>query len=359
MAETLDAATTAAFTTIPEVDLARWRGSDADRAALAARVRQVCHEVGFFQLVGHGVPHDFRARYFESLQAFFALPEGVKAGIDKVRSRHFRGWERVGAELTDNRVDFREQLDVSTENPAYPPDVVPPALRLDGPNQWLPDDVLPGFHRIVLELFDRLGAVAWELMEVLSVGLGLPADHLRNVFGERPLSLAKLISYPPTPPGEAGVNAHHDAGFLTLLMQHGVGGLQVENPDGDWIDVPPRDDAFVVNLGEMLQRMTGNYFVATTHRVIASEARFSSGYFHGPDLRTALDPLPLSPTFATAVAASPHHAGAGFMAKRHELLAGEGGTRSSSADTYGQQLWNYYQRSYPANVRAHYPELAE
>ena len=107
---------------------------------------------------------------------------------------------------------------------------MPPYLRLDGPNQWLPDDVLPGFRRAVDELFDRLGAVAFELMEVLSVGLGLAPDHLRDVFGERPLSFAKLISYPPTPPGEAGVNAHHDAGFLTLLMQHGVGGLQVAEP---------------------------------------------------------------------------------------------------------------------------------
>jgi isopenicillin N synthase-like dioxygenase len=139
-------------------------------------------------------------------------------------------------------------------------------------------------------------------------------------------------------------------------MQHGVPGLQVENPDGDWIDVPPRDDALVVNLGEMLQRMTGNYFVATTHRVIATEARFSSGYFHGPDLRTPLEPLPLAPEFVAAVAASPRHAAAGFMAKREELLAGESGTRSTSADTYGQQLWNYYQRSYPENMRIHHPD---
>ena len=71
--------------------------------------------------------------------------------------------------------------------------------------------------------------------------------------------------------------------------------------------------------------MTGNYFVATTHRVIAAEPRFSSGYFHGPDLRTPLEPLPLAPEFAAAVAASPRHAGAGFMAKRHELVAGQGG----------------------------------
>ena len=158
--------------------------------------------------------------------------------------------------------------------------------------------MLPGFHGAVEEFFARMGRVADELMEVLCVGLGLAPRHLHDVFGERPLSFAKLISYPPTPPGEAGVNAHHDAGFLTLLLQHGVGGLQVLNPAGDWIDVPPRDDAFVVNLGEMLQEMTGNYFVATTHRVIADRARFSSGYFHGPDLRTRLDPLPLGPEFA-------------------------------------------------------------
>jgi isopenicillin N synthase-like dioxygenase len=342
------------FTEIPEVDLSR-----ADRAAHADEVRQICHEIGFFQLVGHGVPDGFRTRYFDLLRAFFELPDDVKAEIDKVRSPHFRGWERVGAELTDNRTDYREQLDVSTENPPYPPGAVPPYLRLDGPNQWLPDDVLPGFRTAVQELFARMSAVSLALMEVLSAGLGLEPYHLRRVFGERPHSLAKLIRYPPTPPGEAGVNAHHDAGFLTLLMQHGVGGLQVENPDGDWIDVPPRDDAFVVNLGEMLQQMTGKYFVATTHRVIATEPRLSSGYFHGPDLRTPLERLPLGAGFAAAVAASAHHAGAGFMAKRTELLAGERGTSSTSADTYGQQLWNYYQRSYPANVRAHYPDLAE
>jgi isopenicillin N synthase-like dioxygenase len=348
-----------AFTTIPEVDLRRWDGGAGERSALAVEVRDICHEVGFFQLVGHGVPAGFLARYFDLLQSFFELPEGVKAEIDKVRSPHFRGWERVGAELTDNRIDHREQLDVSTENAPYPPDATPAYLRLDGPNQWLPDPVLPGFHRAVDEFFTRLGAVAERLMEVLSVGLGLTERHLHEVFGERPLSFAKLISYPPTPPGEAGVNAHHDAGFLTLLLQHGVGGLQVLNPAGDWIDVRPRDDAFVVNLGEMLQRMTGNYFVATTHRVIATEPRFSSAYFHGPDLRTVLDPLELDPSFAAAVAASARHAQAGYMAKRHELTAGQGGTSSTSADTYGQQLWNYYQRSYPANVRAHYPDLAE
>ena len=138
-----------AFTSIPVVDLSRWRGTATEREALAADVRTVCHDVGFFHLVGHDVPATFVDAYFDALQRFFALPESDKALIDKRRSRHFRGWERVGAELTNNRPDYREQLDVSTENPPYPADIEPRYLRLDGPNQWLPEAVLPGFRALV------------------------------------------------------------------------------------------------------------------------------------------------------------------------------------------------------------------
>jgi isopenicillin N synthase-like dioxygenase len=345
------------FSDIPTVSLREWRAPSGDREAFASKLTTICHEVGFFYLVDHGVEQSFVERYFALMADFFALPTEVKATIDKRLSPHFRGWERVGAELTDNRPDYREQLDVSTEHPPYGLDAQPPYLRLDGLNQWLPEDVLPGFRAGVGEFFARMGAVADQLMEAMSTGLGLNHDHLRVLFGERPQSFVKLINYPPTPVGEAGVNAHHDAGFLTLLVQHGVGGLQAQNPDGRWIDVPPVPGAFVVNLGEMLQAMTGNYFVATTHRVIAHEARLSSGYFHGPDLRTTLAPLPLDPRFAAAVAASPRHASAGFMAKRDELLDGHDVTGGTSAEVYGQQLWNYYVRSYPDNVRAHYPNL--
>lgn len=292
--------------------------------------------------------------YFRQLEQFFALPEATKAQIDKRNSAHFRGWERVGAELTNNRVDHREQLDVSTEHSPHPADAEPAYLRLDGPNQWLPEHELPGFHAVD-EFFAHMGAVAWELMEVMSVGLGLPRHHLRERFGERPLSFVKLISYPRTPPGEAGVNAHNDAGFLTLLLQHGVGGLQALAPDGEWLDIDPPPGAIIVNIGEMLQAMTGNYFVACTHRVIATEPRFSSAYFHGPDLRTSLAPLALPARFAEAVANSPRHRSAGFMAKRDELLDGRDDIASESAAVFGQQMWNYYVRSYPDVVEKHYP----
>jgi isopenicillin N synthase-like dioxygenase len=346
----------AAFTTIPSVSLDHWRraADGPHRQRFADELLRIGHEIGFLHLVDHGIEQAWIDRYFAVLESFFALPDDVKAGIDKAESPHFRGWERVGAETTDGRVDHREQLDVSVEHPARPLDVEPAYLRLDGPNQWLPDDVLPGFRSLVEEFFVRMGALADELMEILAIGLGLPSDTFRVRFGERPLSFVKLIRYPASPPGEAGVNGHHDAGFLTILLQHRVGGLQVQNPDGEWIDVPPTPGAFVVNLGEMLQSMTGNYLVATTHRVIAAQQRFSSAYFHGPDLRASLAPLELDSRFRDAVAASPRHRDAGFMATRDQLLEGRRGTIAASAPVYGEQLWNYYVRSYPQNVERHH-----
>ncbi|MFM9134971.1 MAG: isopenicillin N synthase family dioxygenase [bacterium] len=344
------------FSEIPVVSLRSWRGTRAERQDVADALVRACHEVGFFLLVDHGIDQRLIDRYFAALEQFFALPIEAKELMAKANSRHFRGWEAIGAELTNNRVDYREQIDLSSEHAARDADVWPPYLRLDGPNQWLPDEMLPGFREVVTEYFAQLSALAGEVMSVLALGLRLPPETFTERFGERPLSFMKLISYPPTPEGQAGVNGHHDAGFLTLLMQHGVGGLQVENQRGEWIDVPPTDDAFVVNLGEMLQSMTGNYLVATNHRVIAPAQRYSSAYFHGPDLRGSLAPLALDEEFVAAVEASPRHRKAGFMARREQLLDGEEGLSGHSVSVFGEQMWNYYVRSYPDLVRAHYPE---
>ena len=272
------------FTEIPIVDLAHLDGGDGN-AALVDEVREICHEVGFFVVVNHGVEPDLVQAVFDSMRTFFALPEPDKRLIDKRASRHFRGWEPVGAESTNNRPDIREQIDLWSEWPARAADAEPPYLRLLGPNQWLPDDVLPGHRELVLRWFLELGALADRLLTILSSGLGLAPDHLAKYFGDQPMSLTKLISYPPTPPGGAGVNAHHDTGFLTVLAAGTTPGLQVENTSGEWIDVPVVPDSFVINLGEMLQAITGNYFVATAHRVITSEPRLSAGLLPRPVAR--------------------------------------------------------------------------
>ena len=331
------------------------RGAPAERARLADDLRQICHEIGFFVATNHGVKPEFVDRVFDMMSRFFALPTEQKALIDKRESRHFRGWETEGAEYTNNRPDIREQIDLWTEWPPAAADSEPAYRRLLGPNQWLSDEVLDGYRDISLEWFARLGALADEILGLLSLSLGLDDGYMKQFFGNQPMSLTKFIRYPPTPAGHAGVNAHHDAGFLTVLAPGSTPGLQVQTPGGDWIDVPIVANGLVINLGEMLQGMTGNYFVATPHRVITNDARLSAGYFHGPSLDVALDPLPLAPRFAHAVAASPRHAAAGFMAQSDETQAGVGDMQSPyKPAVYGEQLWNYFARSYPENMARHY-----
>lgn len=344
------------FDAIPIISMAPWTGGDPEERAKAAdEVQRVCHEIGFFLLVDHGIPDAFVDRVFAMMHELFGLPLEQKLLIDKKRSPHFRGWEPVGAEFTNNRPDVREQVDLWTEHPPRPPELEPLYQRLLGPNQWLPEDVLPGYRDLCDEWFTRMGGVATEVLGMLSLGLGLGEHHLDTLFGDEEMSLTKFIRYPPTPDGAAGVNAHRDAAFLTVLCPGPTPGLQVQNHAGDWIPVPSVPGSFVINLGEMLQGITGNYLVATPHRVVTDEERYSAAYFHGPSLDTPLDLLPLDPRFAEAVAASPYHATAGFMGRRQENEAGVADMASSyKAATYGEQLWNYFCRSYPENVRAHY-----
>ena len=269
------------------------------------------------------------------MRTFFALPEADKLRIDKRNSRHFEGGNRSGP---SRPTTVRTSASRSICGPSGPPrdgDVEPPYLRLLGPNQWLPDAVLPGHRELILAWFRELGVLADRLLRLLSEALGLTPDHLSNYFGDEPMSLTKLISYPPTPAGGAGVNAHHDTGFLTVLAAGTTPGLQAENTDGDWIDVPVVPDSFVINLGEIMQAITGNYFVATPHRVITAEPRLSAGYFHGPSLDTRLDPLPLDSRFAEAVAVSPRHRDAGLHGRSRRDRGGR--RRHAQHETTGHR----------------------
>lgn len=319
---------------IPVIDLSRWH---TDREALVEQLRAACHDVGFLYLVGHGIPQDLIDEYFTAMGVFFALPEERKASIDKALSPHFRGWERAGAELTAGAVDHREQLDLATEHPVRPEPVANDYLRLDGPNQWPAEQDAPGLRTLTETLVAHLDRVGDVLLRALPLGLGLPENILVDRFGDRRFSLLKLVSYPPTPPGGAGVNAHADQGFVTLLLQHDVPGLQVRLA-GEWVPVDPPAGALIVNLGELLQAMTAGYFIATEHRAIAPRHRLSSAYFLGPELTTRLDPLPLDPRMLAEVDPS-----------RAVWMAG------ARSDTFGQSLWSYYARSYPQNMASHHP----
>ena len=321
-------------TTLPEVDLRHPAGQ------LRERLREAAHDVGFFYLTGHGVSGGLTDRMLAAARRLFALPQADKDAVAMVRSPHFRGYTRLGGELTGGEVDWREQIDIGPER--APADMEagagqPDYLWLQGPNQWpagLPE--LPG---IIAEWDAALGAVARSLLRHWAASLGSPPEVFDAAFAETPATLIKVVRYPATTAGSQGVGAHRDSGVLTLLLaEPGSEGLQVRagRGGGDWIDVPVRDGAFIVNIGELLELATGGYLRATEHRVNLRHAadRISVPYFFNPRLDAQLPTLSLPPE-----------------------LAARAGRRVDPSDqifsVYGRNAWKSRLRAHPDVAAAH------
>ena len=291
------------MTALPVLDLAGFAADPAsdDGRAFVDALHDVCHTESFFYLAGHGVPRALEDALVAASLEFFALPVADRLAIENVRSPQFRGYTRDGGEYTAGRADRREQLDIGPEDPA--PDLGPddPAwLRLRGPNLWPP--ALPALRPAVEPWLERMQAVGTTVMRGLALALGQPRDHFDPIVRPRPEFRLKIIRYPAAQAADddQGLGAHRDAGFLSMILQDDVGGLQVQRA-GAWVDVPRIEGTYVVNLGEMVQLLTHGYFRAAVHRVVSPPAgrdRLSIAYFHNPALDATLTPVTLPPDLA-------------------------------------------------------------
>jgi isopenicillin N synthase-like dioxygenase len=272
-------------TSLPVLDMAMLDRDEVSAAAFLDALRVATHEVGFFYLVGHGIPDDVTARAFATAERFFALPTEDKQRIEMLRSPHFRGYTRTGGEVTGGQVDWREQIDIGAERDRTDDPTAPAYMRLEGPNLW--PEVQPELRAVFSDWEQRCSAVARRLMRSWALSLGSPAEVFDGTFGDRPSTLIKLVRYPGREERGQGVGAHNDPGVLTLLMiEPGKGGLQVEH-DGAWLDAPAVPGAFVVNIGELLEFATDGYLKATMHRVVSpppGDTRLSIPFFFNPAL---------------------------------------------------------------------------
>jgi len=240
---------------------------------------------GFFAITGHGVPAPVVAGGFDAGHRFFALPQA-----DKVRW-HIDGWpvkrgfDPIGWQSLD---------------PGQPPDVKESfylGVEAIGPNQWPDESLVPGFRAACDTYSAAMEALARRLMGLFELALQLPAGHFGS-YMQHPTCTTRLLHYPPQPaaaaPGQIGCGAHTDWGALTLLAQDDAGGLQVQLKDGTWADVPPVPGAFVVNIGDMMQRWTNDRWPSTLHRVINTRSgrdRWSIAYFFDLDAESRIEPL--------------------------------------------------------------------
>jgi len=278
---------------LPILDLSELDEGDERAALFRDELRAATHDVGFFYLTGTGVSPELVSRLHRAALDFFALPEEEKLAIENVNSPHFRGYTRVGGERTQGEIDWREQIDIGPERDAVADG--PVFNRLIGPNLW--PESQPELREVVSEWHARLSEVARKLLRAWALALGASEDYFESNFGE-PSTLIKIVRYPGTddPEPQQGVGAHKDSGVLTLLwVEPGKGGLQVQR-DGEWVDAPPVDGAFVVNIGELLEYATGGYLKATNHRVISPKApdeRISIPFFFNPALDRQLPVIDL------------------------------------------------------------------
>ncbi|KAL7628323.1 hypothetical protein AAE478_002523 [Parahypoxylon ruwenzoriense] len=273
---------------IPSIDFSASDGSDkAAQETLVQQLRAACQTYGFFQLTGHGIPQTLLDEVMEQSEKLFALPLDVKEKYSKDQNPYNRGYERLRAQNFEKRTagDLKEGFYFGRDLPPEHPSVAAGKFIM-GPNTYpeeLPDaarfrGVVDRYVAAMLGLAERIVRM---LCRALEVDDGWVPEFVRD-----PISILRLLHYPPQPPDaselERGIGAHTDFGAITILHQDSVGGLQVWDREAStWIDVRPTRGAFVVNLGNLMMRWTNDQYVSNLHRVInrSGQERYSVPFF--------------------------------------------------------------------------------
>jgi isopenicillin N synthase-like dioxygenase len=290
---------------LPVIDLApSFRLDPAGALDVARQIDAACRSHGFFYISGHGVPLALIAHLFMLDRKFFALPDAVKQHWHINRSGGLRrGYDPIGWQSLDRGqpADLKESFYLGTDLASDHP-LVQAGTPNHGPNQWPDEALVPGFHAACTTYAAAMNRLGRHLMGLIALGLGLPREHFEP-FLRQPMPVLRLLHYPPQAAvgedGQIGSGAHTDWGGITLLAQDSAGGLQVrgEAADGsvEWLDAPPVDGSFVVNLGDLMQRWTNDLYRSKLHRVVNTASgrdRYSIACFYDIDFHARVEALP-------------------------------------------------------------------
>jgi isopenicillin N synthase-like dioxygenase len=276
---------------IPTLDIRRY---ETDRDAFVAELGAAYREWGFAGIRGHGIPQELIDGAYDAFVRFFAQPEDVKKRYHIPGGGGARGYTPFGVETAKGATyfDLKEFWHVGREHrDAKYADVMPA-------NVW-PDEV-PEFRDRALALYHALDALGSRVLCALALHIGLP-EHFFADKTNNGNSILRPIHYPPItaddiPNVRAG--AHEDINFITLLVGASAAGLEVKSKKGEWVPFTSDADTIVVNIGDMLQRLTNHVYPSTTHRVVnppgdqAREPRYSTPFFLHPNPDFLIDVLP-------------------------------------------------------------------
>jgi isopenicillin N synthase-like dioxygenase len=293
---------------VPVVDITAWTegGSDAEKQAVATAIDAACREVGFIQILGHGIPRSVTDGLAGAMDDFFGqdletksrsiAPKGTNRGYTAPKAESLS--LSLGVESASRMNDFFEAFNVGLATSDFP------GLDLDpmeyAENVWPP---VPGYEEAVAAYFAEAGRVARVLTRIFARALDLPADFFEQ-YTDHSIDVLRMNNY-ALPPGTVdldgdltGMGEHTDFGIVTVLWADQVKGLQVLASDGTWNDVSPADDALLINLGDVTTRWTNERWMSTLHRVKPPivdgtiERRRSAAYFHDGNADAVIAPLP-------------------------------------------------------------------
>jgi len=268
---------------LPVIDI-----SDLERRETRRAIDAACRAWGFFQIVGHGIDTDAVTELRKRMRELFALPLEAKHAIMRTAENPWGFFDR---ELTKRTRDWKQIYDFGPADGGVMVPQFPAAL--------------PDFAPAVTRYYSECDALSLRLLRVIASNLGAPERALDACFRPDHTSFLRLNYYPRCPEparpddlsmaktGHLGVNHHTDAGALTLLLQDEQPGLEVFH-SGEWRLVEPREDAIVVNIGDIVQVWSNDRYEAALHRgLVSAEAeRFSAPFFFNPGYSTVYAPLP-------------------------------------------------------------------
>ncbi len=271
---------------IPSVDLAKFtQGTDEERKAFVAELGNAYETVGFVAVKNHGIPQELIDELYNYVKSFFSLPGDLKRSYEKPELAGQRGYTSFGKEHAkgSDAPDLKEFYQFGQTVTDGDP------IAAEYPNNVGVEEI-PQLKPTMEAAYSNFQKSGLALLQAISIYLGLD-EHYFDAYVHNGNSILRAIHYPPItsePKSAIRAEQHEDINLITLLVGASAEGLQILTKQGEWVGVTALPGQIVVNVGDMLQRLTNNKLCSTTHRVVNppkehwGTSRFSIPFFLHP-----------------------------------------------------------------------------
>ncbi|WP_143962544.1 isopenicillin N synthase family dioxygenase [Litoribacter populi] len=280
------------YNEIPSLDLADFTSGDAEKkAAFVQALGQAYNNIGFAAIKNHGLSQELQDKLYATIKKFFALEDGLKSQYERPEIGYQRGYTGKGKEHAKGRNtgDLKEFYHVGQDLNDIPES---DSIKSEYPENVFPSEVAQ-FEEVTLEVYKTIEAAGKNMLRAIALYLELPEDYFEDKVRYGNSILRPIHYFPIENPDEVPADAvraaeHGDINLITLLMGASADGLQVLRRDGQWIPITALPDQLVVNVGDMLERLTNRKLKSTIHRVVnpprekMNSSRFSVPFFMHP-----------------------------------------------------------------------------